>query len=167
LQSINCAAFPEPFWNPELFGPRKRLVYRRAEYPYPASWSLRPAAPCSLMSRRLVPLNTGRNSYGVLQSDRFEGWAGTKTIPVDIRIVAATNKNLEEAIKQGTFRDDLFYLSTSSPSLSPRSVNAEKTSRHWSRSSISRSGRPKSVEERAMKLIRNINGRAMSASLRR
>jgi two-component system, NtrC family, response regulator PilR len=79
---------------------------------------------------------------------------GTKNIPVDIRIIAATNKNLEEAIKQGTFRDDLFYrlniIPITIPPLRERAEDLEALVKFF----ISRSGRPKTVEETAMKLIK-------------
>ena len=45
----------------------------------------------------------------VLQEREFERVGGTRTIKVDIRLVTATNKNLEEAVNDGTFRQDLYY----------------------------------------------------------
>jgi transcriptional regulator with PAS, ATPase and Fis domain len=79
---------------------------------------------------------------------------GTKTIPVDIRIIAATNKNLEEAIKQGTFRDDLYYRLNIIPIVIPPLRDRREDIEALVAFFISRSGRPKTVEERAMKLIK-------------
>ena len=82
---------------------------------------------------------------------------GTKTIPVDIRIISATNKNLEEAIKQGSFRDDLFYrlniIPITIPPLRERNEDIKALINYF----INRSGRPKTVEPEALRLLTGYN----------
>jgi transcriptional regulator with PAS, ATPase and Fis domain len=101
-----------------------------------------------------MSLSTQAKLLRVLQEREIRRVGGTKTIPVDLRIIAATNKNLEEAIKQGTFRDDLFYrlniIPITIPPLRERGEDIEALVNYF----ISRSGKPKTVEPDAMKLIR-------------
>ena len=56
-----------------------------------------------------LPLNTQVKLLRFLQEKSFERVGGTTTLKVDVRIIAATNKDLKEAIKKKTFREDLFY----------------------------------------------------------
>ena len=56
-----------------------------------------------------MPLNTQAKLLRVLQEKEFERVGGNQTIRVDVRFIAATNKNLPEMVKQGTFREDLYY----------------------------------------------------------
>ena len=56
-----------------------------------------------------MPLNTQAKLLRVLQEKEFERVGGTRTIKVDVRLIAATNKNLPEMIKNGTFREDLYF----------------------------------------------------------
>jgi transcriptional regulator with PAS, ATPase and Fis domain len=56
-----------------------------------------------------MSLATQAKLLRVIQEREIRRVGSTKTIPVNIRVIAATNKNLEEAIQKGTFRDDLYY----------------------------------------------------------
>jgi len=57
-----------------------------------------------------MPLATQAKLLRVLQEKEFERVGGTKTIKVDIRFIAATNKNIPEMIKNGKFREDLYFV---------------------------------------------------------
>ena len=152
MQSINCAAFPETLLESELFGYEKGAFTgaqsRRIGLIESASGGTLFLDEVADMS-----LSTQAKLLRVLQEKEIRRVGGTKSIPVDIRIIAATNKNLEEAIKQGSFRDDLFYrlniIPITIPPLRERKDDIEALVRYF----ISRSGRPKTVEPEAMKLI--------------
>ena len=153
MQSINCAAFPETLLESELFGYEKGAFTgaqnRRIGLVESASGSTLFLDEVADMS-----LSTQAKLLRVLQEREIRRVGGTKSIPVDIRIIAATNKNLEDAIKQGSFRDDLFYrlniIPITLPPLRERAEDIEALVSFF----ISRSGRPKTVEPDAMKLIK-------------
>jgi DNA-binding NtrC family response regulator len=153
MQSINCAAFPETLLESELFGYEKGAFTgaqsRRIGLVESASGGTLFLDEVADMS-----LSTQAKLLRVLQEKEIRRVGGTKSIPVDIRIIAATNKNLEEAIKQGSFRDDLFYrlniIPITIPPLRERKEDIEALVQYF----ISRSGRPKTVEPEAMALIK-------------
>jgi len=64
----------------------------------------------------------------MLQTSEFERLGSAQTLKVDVRIIAASNRNLEEEVRRGRFRQDLFYRLNVSPSRSPRSASAPRTS---------------------------------------
>lgn len=108
MQGINCAAFPETLLESELFGHEKGAFTgahrRKIGLVESASGSTLFLDEVADMS-----LNTQAKVLRVLQEREIRRVGGTENIPVDIRIIAATNKNLEEAIKNGRFREDLYY----------------------------------------------------------
>ena len=156
MQSINCAAFPETLLESELFGYEKGAFTgaqsRRIGLIESASGStlfLDEVADMSLSAQAKL--------QRVLQEKEIRRVGGTKTIPVDIRIISATNKNLEEAIKQGSFRDDLFYrlniIPITIPPLRERNEDIKALINYF----INRSGRPKTVEPEALRLLTGYN----------
>ena len=69
-----------------------------------------------------MSLTTQVKLLGVLERGRFERVGSNDTITVDVRIVAATNRNLEEAVREGRFREDLYYRDSGhSPRVAPAS----------------------------------------------
>jgi DNA-binding NtrC family response regulator len=152
MQSINCAAFPETLLESELFGYEKGSFTgaqsRRIGLIESASGSTLFLDEVADMS-----LATQAKLLRVIQEREIRRVGGTKNVPVDLRIIAATNKNLEDAIKQGTFRDDLFYrlniIPIVIPPLRERTEDIEALVKFF----IGRSGRPKTVEAEAMSLI--------------
>jgi two-component system response regulator AtoC len=108
MQSINCAAFAETLLESELFGYEKGAFTgaqsRRIGLIESASGSTLFLDEVADMS-----LSTQAKLLRVLQEKEIRRVGGTKSVPVDIRIISATNKSLEEMIKNGSFRDDLFY----------------------------------------------------------
>ena len=108
FMAVNCAALAESLLESELFGHEKgsftgALAQKKGRLEVAEGGTvfldeigeLSPALQVKLLR--------------VLQEREFERVGGTKAIKLDIRIITATNKNLEEAVKQGTFRQDLYY----------------------------------------------------------
>jgi DNA-binding NtrC family response regulator len=153
MQSINCAAFPETLLESELFGHEKGS-FTGAQNTHIGIVESASGSTLFLDEVGDMSLSTQAKLLRVLQERQIRRVGGTKTIPVDIRIIAATNKNLEEAIKQGTFRDDLFYRLNIIPIIIPPLRERREDIEALVAFFISRSGRPKTVEERAMKLIK-------------
>ena len=100
-----------------------------------------------------MSLSTQAKLLRVLQEKEIRRVGGTKNIPVDIRIISATNKNLEEAIKLGSFRDDLFYRLNIIPVTIPPLRDRREDITALVNFFINRSGRPKTIEPKAMELL--------------
>ncbi|HUI91153.1 MAG TPA: sigma-54 dependent transcriptional regulator [Chitinivibrionales bacterium] len=153
MQSINCAAFTETLLESELFGHEKGS-FTGAQNTHIGIVESASGSTLFLDEVGDMSLSTQAKLLRVLQERQIRRVGGTKAIPVDIRVIAATNKNLEEAIKQGTFRDDLYYrlniIPIVIPPLRERKEDIEALVAYF----ISRSGRPKTVEEPAMKFIK-------------
>jgi two-component system, NtrC family, response regulator AtoC len=153
MQSINCAAFTETLLESELFGHEKGS-FTGAQGTHVGLIESASGSTLFLDEVGDMSLSTQAKLLRVLQEKEIRRVGGTRSIEVDLRIIAATNKNLEQAIKQGTFRDDLFYrlniIPVSIPPLRERSEDIDALVRFF----ISRSGRPKTVDAAAMKLIR-------------
>ena len=106
--AINCAVLSETLLESELFGYEKgaftgAVAQKRGR--------LEVADGGTLFLDEVGELSpaTQAKLLRVLQERQFERVGGTRTIEVDVRLIAATNRDLEEAIKQGTFRQDLYY----------------------------------------------------------
>ena len=106
--SVNCAAIPRDLIASELFGHEKGsftgAVQRRL-----GRFELAEGGTIFLDEVGELPLETQIALLRVLQEHEFERVGGTRSIPTNVRVVAATNRNLQAAIAAGTFRSDLFY----------------------------------------------------------
>ncbi len=105
---INCAAIPETLIESELFG-HERGAFTGAERQKKGRFELADGGTLFLDEIGDLPLQTQVKLLRVLQEREFERIGGTETIKSNIRLVTATNKNLEEAIANGDFREDLYY----------------------------------------------------------
>lgn len=108
LIKVNCAALPEGLIESELFGHEKG-AFTGAIKRKPGRFELANGGTIFLDEIGDLPLSTQSKILRVIQEREFERVGGTATLTVDVRIVAATNKNLEEEVKAGRFREDLFY----------------------------------------------------------
>jgi DNA-binding NtrC family response regulator len=105
---INCTAIPENLLESELFGYEKG-AFTGAVNSKPGKFELADRGTIFLDEIGDVPGSTQVKLLRVLQDREFERLGGTKTIKVDVRVVAATNQDLRAALEEGTFREDLYY----------------------------------------------------------
>lgn len=105
---VHCAALSETLLESELFGHEKG-AFTGADSLAHGKFELADGGTIFLDEIGEINLSTQIKLLRVLQERSFERVGGEKTINVDIRIVAATNKNLEEEVRAGKFREDLFY----------------------------------------------------------
>ncbi len=105
---VNCAAIPENLIESELFGYEKG-AFTGAEDVKVGKFELAHKGTIFLDEIADMSLQTQAKVLRVLQEMKFERVGGVESINVDVRVIAATNKNLKEEIKSGNFREDLFY----------------------------------------------------------
>lgn len=105
---VNCATLTETLLESELFGYEKG-AFTGAENQKKGKLEVGDKGTIFLDEVGELPLNLQSKLLRVLQNHNFERVGGTRTVNVDIRFVAATNKNLEECVRLGNFRQDLFY----------------------------------------------------------
>ena len=106
--AVNCAAIPETLVENELFG-HERGAYTGADSRRIGKFELAHTGTLFLDEIGELPLQVQAKILRVLQSRSFERIGGIQTVDVDLRIVAATNRNLQEAVVQKKFREDLFF----------------------------------------------------------
>jgi Nif-specific regulatory protein len=108
LVEVNCAALPEPLFESELFG-HERGAYTGAHSRRRGRFEL--AENGTLFLDEIGELSPAMQAklLRVLQAREFERVGGTETLRTNVRIIAATNRNLEERVQSGAFRQDLYY----------------------------------------------------------
>ena len=105
---INCAAIPDTLIESELFGYEKG-AFTGAVTAKKGRFELADGGTLFLDEIADMSLATQAKVLRILQEQRFDRIGGTKTTEVDVRVIAASNKNLGDEIKKGTFREDLYY----------------------------------------------------------
>jgi len=105
---VNCAAIPDELIESELFGHEKG-AFTGASGRKRGKFDLAHKGTLFLDEIADMSLKTQAKILRILQEQRFERVGGTKTIAVDVRVLAATNKDLAQEIAAGRFREDLFY----------------------------------------------------------
>ncbi len=105
---VNCAAIPKDLMESELFG-YERGAFTGAVTSKPGRFELASGGTLFLDEVGEIPVEMQVKLLRVLQESEFERVGGVKTLQVDVRLVAATNRDLRREIGAGSFRDDLFY----------------------------------------------------------
>jgi len=108
LIKVNCSTLPEGLIESELFGHEKG-AFTGAIKRRPGRFELADGGTIFLDEVGDLPLSTQAKILRVMQERQFERIGGTETLTVDVRVIAATNRNLEEEVKAGRFREDLYY----------------------------------------------------------
>jgi transcriptional regulator with PAS, ATPase and Fis domain len=109
LISVNCGAIPETLLESDLFGYEGGAFTGARKEGKPGKFELADSGTIFLDEIGEMPLHLQVKLLHVLQSREVERVGGTKRIPVDVRIIAATNRDLETMMQEGKFRNDLYF----------------------------------------------------------
>jgi DNA-binding NtrC family response regulator len=122
--TVNCAALPDSLIEAELFGHEKG-AFTGAVMQKKGRFELADGGTIFLDEVGEIPLHVQVKLLNVLQSSTFERVGGTETLKTDVRVIAATNRDLEAKVAENRFREDLFYrinvISITMPPLRERS----------------------------------------------
>jgi two-component system, NtrC family, response regulator HydG len=142
--AVNCAALPETLLESELFGYEKG-AFTGAASRKEGRFELANVGTLFLDEVADLSLVTQPKILRVLQEGEFERLGGTRTIQVDVRIVAATNQDLAEMVKDKRFREDLYYrlnvITVRVPPLRERHEDIRLLAQHYLRVYAAKNGR--------------------------
>jgi formate hydrogenlyase transcriptional activator len=108
LVTVNCASLPPTLIESELFG-REKGAYTGAMTKMIGRFEIADGSTVFLDEIGEIPLDLQSKLLRVLEEGNFERLGSTKSLHVDVRIIAATNRDIEQEVKDGKFRRDLFY----------------------------------------------------------
>ena len=156
--TMNCGALPDNLFESELFGYEKG-AFTGAMATKMGRFELADGGTLLLDEVGELSLKSQVDFLRVLETKEFRRLGGTKLLKVDTRIIAATNRNLEEAVKQGDFREDLYYRLNVVPiRLPPLRDRADDipllVDRFLAECSAQHHREPKDVSREAMRLLR-------------
>ena len=118
LVKVNCAALPAPLIESELFGHEKG-AFTGADMQRLGRFALADGGSIFLDEVGELPLDLQAKLLRVLEEGEFELVGSSRSVKVDVRVIAATNRNLSEAVAKGTFRSDLYYRLSIFPIVMP------------------------------------------------
>jgi DNA-binding NtrC family response regulator len=156
--AVNCAALPETLLESELFGHEKG-AFTSAVGQRRGRFELAHGGAIFLDEVGDIPAPMQAKLLRVLQERAFERIGGTQTIQVDVRVIAATNRSLQKLVKEGKFREDLYYrlnvVKIDLPPLRDRAEDIPLLVAHFTRK-YARPGEPaKQIAPAAMEVLIN------------
>jgi two-component system nitrogen regulation response regulator NtrX len=154
---VNCAAIPEDLIESELFG-HTRGAFTGAVMTKKGKFELADGGTLFLDEIGDMTLKTQAKVLRALQEQRIEPVGGAASIPVDVRVIAATNKKLEDEIRRGTFREDLYFrlnvILFHVPPLRERPEDIPLLARHFMAQVSAEYGRrPKDLSPEALQML--------------
>ncbi|MDA3786013.1 MAG: nif-specific transcriptional activator NifA [Deltaproteobacteria bacterium] len=155
---VNCAALPENLLESELLGHEKGAI-TGASNAKPGRFELAHGGTIFLDEIGELPLMLQAKLLRVIQESQFERIGGTRTITVDVRIIAATNVDLQASVDRGLFRNDLFYrlnvVPIKLPALRERRDDIPLLIEHFLRSSNERNDKGVIMANDALDILMN------------
>lgn len=156
--TVNCAAFPEGLLESELFGHMKG-AFTDAHYNKQGLFEIADGGTIFLDEVGDMPLSLQAKLLRVIENGTFRRVGGTTDIKVDVRIIAATNKDLKREIEEGRFREDLYYrlnvIPIHIPPLRERKEDIPLLAEHF----IKKYGSSKRLTEEATEALKNYTWR--------
>jgi transcriptional regulator with GAF, ATPase, and Fis domain len=161
FRSVNCAAMPATLMSTELFG-HERGAFTGADRQRVGQFELAAGGTLFLDEVAEIPIDMQATLLRVLEERTFDRLGGTKLIPADVRVIAATKRDLHAAIRAGEFRQDLFYrlnvFPIEVPPLRERRDDIPMLVNHFITVSATRHGRTiRNIERRSMELLQSYN----------
>ena len=157
LIKVNCAALAPELIESELFGHEKG-AFTGAYNKKAGRFELANKGTLFLDEIGELPLSLQVKLLRVLQEGEFDRLGGTKTIKTDVRVIAATNRNLEKAVEKGDFREDLFYrlnvFPVFVPPLRERKEDIPLLVHHFVKKYSTKTGRQ--IKETSEKVLKNL-----------
>ncbi len=154
--AVNCAALPESLLESELFGHEKG-AFTSAVGQRKGRFELADKGTIFLDEIGEIPLPMQAKLLRVLQERRFERVGGTQTIEIDVRVIAATNRDLLKLAKEGKFREDLYYrlnvVKIDLPPLHERPEDIPLLAANFTQRFSRPGAPPKSIAPEAMELL--------------
>ena len=158
--AVNCAAIPENLLESEMFGHVKG-AFTGAVADKEGLFETANGGTLFLDEISSLPILLQGKLLRALQEREIRRVGGTKDIPVDVRVIAASNINLEEAVVKGTFRSDLFYrfavITIDIPPLRERTEDILPLARHFLQAEVDNGKKPPAISEDAAKLLLSYN----------
>ena len=155
---VNCAALPENLLESELLGHEKG-AFTGATSSKPGRFEMADKGTIFLDEIGEMPLLLQAKLLRVLQERQFERIGGTRTLTVDVRVIAATNVDLQESVDRGLFRSDLYYrlnvVPVRLPPLRERGSDIPLLIDHFLRSSNSRNDKEVRLTELALNYLQD------------
>jgi DNA-binding NtrC family response regulator len=156
MVAVNCAALPEQLLESELFGHEKGS-FTSAVGQRTGRFELADGGTIFLDEVGDIPAAMQAKLLRVLQERRFERVGGTESIEVDVRVIGATNRSLQKLVKQGTFREDLYYrlnvVKIDLPPLRERMEDVPLLARHFSEKYAQPGQAPCEISPQAMDVL--------------
>jgi DNA-binding NtrC family response regulator len=158
LVAVNCAALPENLLESELFGHEKGS-FTSAVASRKGRFELADGGTIFLDEVGDVPPAMQAKLLRVLQERQFERVGGQQAIEVDVRVIAATNRSLQKLVKEGKFREDLYYrlnvVKIDLPPLRDRPEDVPLLAQHFAEKYAGTGKPPKSISPQAMEALLN------------
>lgn len=144
LVKVHCAALPEQILESELFG-YERGAFTGAHARKPGRVELAERGTLFLDEIGEISMSVQVKLLRLLQDRQYERLGGTRTLDADVRFVTATHRNLEQMVRRGVFREDLYYrlnvVRLDLPPLRERREDIEPLARHFCRNTNAQTGR--------------------------
>ena len=156
--ALNCAAVPEGLLESELFG-YERGAFTGADQRKAGKFELANDSTFLLDEISEMPLPLQAKLLRVLQEAEVERLGGTAPVKVNVRVIATTNRSLEKMVKNGEFREDLYYrlnvIPLQVPALRVRPLDIENLGQHFAATSCEENGLPAVlISEAAMRKLK-------------
>ncbi len=156
LIKVHCAALPEQILESELFG-YERGAFTGAHARKPGRVELAERGTLFLDEIGEISMSVQVKLLRLLQDRQYERLGGTRTLAADVRFVTATHRNLEQMVRRGTFREDLYYrlnvVRLDLPPLRERRDDIEPLARHFCRQTNAQTGRQVQMSPEALARI--------------